>query len=136
MRRFVAIFTLALAAACGRARPAPAPEEWMVLREDAEQRARLNVAGIRTEPGDLRSATVVLDYAAVREVDDVRYDREWMEVQFDCGRQAARTRGGSNYLEGAFVSIWSEGPEPASWEIVQPGSVLADAMKHVCRTAP
>jgi hypothetical protein len=134
--RLLTILALAAAAACGPGRPAPAPEQWVVLREDAEQRASVNVLGVRIEPGDLRRATVAVDYVAVRERDEARYDRELLEVQFDCGRRMVRTDGGSTYLGGEFTSVWAPGPNEVPWEKVPPGGFLDDAMKHVCRIAP
>jgi hypothetical protein len=51
----------ATAAACAPGRPAPPPEQWIVLQEGAEQRASVNALGIRIEPGGIRRATVAVD---------------------------------------------------------------------------
>jgi hypothetical protein len=132
----VTALALATAAACGPGRPAPLPEQWVVLREDAEQRASLDLLSLRIEPGDLRRATVAVDYAAPREKDDVRFDQERTELQFDCRGQRMRAEGGSRYLGGELASAWDPGPNPVPWEKVPPGSYLGEAMKRICRIAP
>ena len=128
-----------IVAACVPGRPAPPPEQWIVLREGAGQRASVNALGIRIEANGIRTATVAVDYTSVQEEQGeeykIRYDRELMEVQFDCRRQSVRNPGGSHYLAGQLASAWNEGPEPLPWEKVVPGTFLADALTHVCQAS-
>jgi hypothetical protein len=125
------------AAACVPGRPAPPPEQWIVLREGAGQRASVNALGIRIGPDGIRTATVAVDYASVQEQQGeeykIRYDRELVEVHFDCRTHAMRNPGGSHYLGDRLASAWNEGPEPLPWEKVVPGTFLADALTHVCQ---
>jgi hypothetical protein len=144
MMRFHLWALLALAAACGPGRPTPPPQQWIVLREDAEQRARLDVLSIRMESDDIRRAAVAVDYASVQEKDDLRYDREEIYLRFDCRRGAMRREEGGHYLGDDIFDLWVAAPEPLSidgairegWDKVPPGTYLDDAMKHVCRTTP
>jgi len=136
--------TLAATAACGPGRPAPVPEQWVVLREEAGQRVRLNVLSIRTEPPDIRTATVALAYASVQEKDSVRFDHEEVTLRFDCRRGAMRTDGGAQFLGDDIASAWMAAEPPTSvqgkdvgeWDKVPPNTYLDDAMKLVCRAEP
>lgn len=135
-----AVLALAMAAACGPGRPALQPEQWIVLREEAGQRASLETLGIRIEKGDIRRALVAVDYASVQEKDDVRYDREETYLRIDCRRGAVHKTGGGHYLGGEMASVWTAGSGTIladgtvidDWEEIAPGSFLADAMRHVC----
>ncbi|HEU4885531.1 MAG TPA: surface-adhesin E family protein [Longimicrobium sp.] len=138
-----AVLALA-AAACGPGRPAPVPEQWVVLREDAGQRVSLNVLSIRTEPPDIRTASIATAYTSVQETDSVRFDHEEISVQFHCRRGAMRTEGGARFLGDEIALAWMAGPPPIypdgrdgrEWDNVPPGTYLDDAMKLVCRSEP
>jgi hypothetical protein len=144
IHRLCAAVALAAAAACASGRPAPVPERWVVLREDAGQRASLNVLSIRNEPGDIRVATVAIEYASVQEKDSLRYDHEDIVLRFDCRRGGMRTEAGGHSLGGEMVDVWSAGPgsisldgtDASEWYKVPPGTYLDDAMKRVCRPEP
>jgi hypothetical protein len=142
--RLAAVAALAAAAACGPGRPAPVPERWVVLREDAEQRASLNVLSIRTEPDDIRTASIATAYTSVQETDSVRFDHEEVTVQFHCRRGAMRTEGGARFLRGDIALAWMAAPPPIypdgrdgrEWDKVPPGTYLDDAMNLVCGATP
>jgi hypothetical protein len=137
MRRTAALLALAVtAASCGTRQPAPDTRQWIIIGEDGGDRASLDAASIRGDVAAVRAVTYAVDHVQVQESDGTRYDREELEVEFDCARYTMRIRGGIAYLHGVLAWAMDEGPQEAEWEDVPPGTLVAAAMKHVCRMEP
>lgn len=137
MMRTAALLALAVAAvSCGTRQPAPDTRQWVAVGEEAGHRASVDPASIRRDTAAVRAVTYAVDHAQPQDREGASFDREELEMEFDCARQAVRTRSGIAYLRGRLAWAMDEGPMEAEWEDVPPGTLVAAAMRHVCRTEP
>lgn len=137
MMRAAALVTLAVTVvACGTRQPAPDTRQWVAVGEEPGHRGFVDPASIRRNTAGVRAVTYAVDHAQPQDRYETTFDREELSVEFDCARHAVRTRGGIAYLRGALAWAMDEGPNEAEWEDVAPGTLVAAAMRHVCRTEP
>lgn len=136
MRTAVLLALVATTASCGARQPAPDTRRWVAVGEEAGHRAFVDPASIRRDTAAVRAVTYAVDHAQAQHRDGATFDHEELEMEFDCARRAVRTRGGIAYLRGALAWAMDEGPMEAEWEDVAPGTLVAAALRHVCRTEP